>query len=240
MTGLEYVFLAVTILFASTLQASIGFGMGMLAAPIIALIDSSLLPATIIMMATLVTLLVAFRERAALDLHGTSWAIGGRIPGTIAGALLVAYLPERILALVLAGTVLIGVAFASTGWAPRMTPRTMFTAGAASGLMGTATAIGGPPMALVWRGAEGPRLRGNMSAFFLFGSVFSIIALTFAGAVHEHAIKTCLLFLPAVLGGYVLSRLTDSFLDRVILGRIALGVSTFGAILLIGNQLLGI
>lgn len=240
MTGAEYTLLAVTILLASALQASIGFGLGMLAAPIIALVDASLLPATIIMMATLVTLLVAVRERAELDFHGTSWALGGRIPGTIGGAAMVAFLPDRVLALVLAGTVLIGVVFASTGWSPKMTPRTMFTAGAASGLMGTATSIGGPPMALVWRGAEGPRLRGNMSAFFLFGSLFSLLALTVAGAVHPHAIRTCLIFLPAVAGGYVLSRFTDRFFDRQMLGRIALAVSTFGAILLIGNQVFGV
>lgn len=237
MTGAEYALLAVTVLVASSLQASIGFGLGMLAAPVIALVDSSLLPATIIMMATVVTLLVAIRERSALELRGTSWAIGGRIPGTFAGAALVAHLPERVLALVLAGTVLIGVLLASTGWSPRRTARTMFTAGVASGLMGTATSIGGPPMALVWRGAEGPGLRGNMAAFFLFGSVFSIIALSFAGAVHEHAIKTSVLLLPAVLGGYVLSRMTGRFLNRVVLGRLALAVSSLGAILLIGNQL---
>ena len=40
------------ILLASALQASIGFGIGMLAAPIVALVDPGLIPGTLIMVAT--------------------------------------------------------------------------------------------------------------------------------------------------------------------------------------------
>ena len=75
------------------MQASIGFGMGMLAA------DrgdrrSGLIPGTLIMLATIVTLLVVLREQH-IDLAGTGWALAGRVPGTIAGALLLMALPER-------------------------------------------------------------------------------------------------------------------------------------------------
>ena len=80
---------------ASCLQASIGFGIGMLAAPIVALVDPGLIPGTLIMLATLVTLMVLVREREDIDLRGTGWALVGRVPGTIAGALLLAMLPER-------------------------------------------------------------------------------------------------------------------------------------------------
>ena len=47
------------VMLASCLQASIGFGIGMLAAPVIALVDPRLIPGTLIMVATLVTLIVA-------------------------------------------------------------------------------------------------------------------------------------------------------------------------------------
>ncbi|HYJ57371.1 MAG TPA: sulfite exporter TauE/SafE family protein, partial [Mycobacterium sp.] len=49
-----YCVLAVAIVLASALQASIGFGIGMFAAPIVALIDPALIPGTLIMVATLV------------------------------------------------------------------------------------------------------------------------------------------------------------------------------------------
>ena len=103
------------------------------------------------MVATLVTLIVVIREREAIDLSGTGWALVGRVPGTIAGALLLAALPHRALALLLAAVVLGGVVLTSSGWIPAPRRRNVVLAGATSGLLGTATSIGGPPMALVWQ-----------------------------------------------------------------------------------------
>lgn len=50
------------IVLASCMQASIGFGMGMLAAPIVAIVDPGLIPGTLIMLATMVTLMVVVRN----------------------------------------------------------------------------------------------------------------------------------------------------------------------------------
>ncbi|HEX7427985.1 MAG TPA: sulfite exporter TauE/SafE family protein, partial [Mycobacterium sp.] len=77
MSALGYSIVAGTILLASALQASIGFGIGLLAAPIIALVDPRLIPGTLIMIATVVTLMVVVREREEIDLHGTGWALVG-------------------------------------------------------------------------------------------------------------------------------------------------------------------
>src|SRR5882757_7532357 len=114
----DYTVIAVAVLLASCLQASIGFGLGMLAAPVIALVDPSLVPGTLIVLAALVTLAVTVRERAAIDLSGTGWALVGRVPGTIAGALLLAAIPERALAIMIAGVVLLGVVLTGSGWIP--------------------------------------------------------------------------------------------------------------------------
>ena len=82
MTGAEYAVIAGVIFLAACLQASSGFGMGMLAAPVIAMVDPALLPATLILLAFLVTVMVTVRERQSLDLRGTGWALAGRIPGS--------------------------------------------------------------------------------------------------------------------------------------------------------------
>ena len=85
--------LAATFFVAAALQGSIGFGLGLVAAPVIALVDPALLPALVIMLATLVTLLVVVRERADLDVRGAGWALSGRIPGSVLGAWLVVVMP---------------------------------------------------------------------------------------------------------------------------------------------------
>jgi uncharacterized membrane protein YfcA len=235
-----YITVASAILLASALQASIGFGIGMLAAPIVALVDPGLIPGTLIMVATLVTLMVVVREREDIDLHGTKWALVGRVPGTIAGALLLAMLPERGLAILLAVVVLSGVALTSFGWIPMPRRRNVVLAGAASGVLGTATAIGGPPMALVWQRNEGARLRGTMSGFFLVGSIMSIAALAATGAVNGHTMWTFTILIPAAVAGYVLSRGLNRVLDPKRLRWLAIGVSAVGAVVLIGRELLAI
>lgn len=240
MSLMGYSVVALAILLASCLQASIGFGIGMLAAPIVALVDPGLIPGTLILVAALVTLMVVVRERQDIDLHGTKWALVGRVPGTIAGALLLAMLPERGLAIMLALVVLGGVAMTSFGWIPLPRRRNVVLAGAASGVLGTATAIGGPPMALVWQRNEGARLRGTMSGFFLIGSLMSIIALAVTGAVTEHTFVMFGVLIPAAVIGYALSRGLNLLLDPKRLRWLAIGASALGAIVLIGRELLAI
>jgi uncharacterized protein len=235
----SYSIVAVAIILASCMQASIGFGMGMLAAPIVAIVDPGLIPGTLIMLATLLTIFVVVREHQEIDLGGTGWALVGRVPGTIAGALLLAALPERALAMVLAGVVLVGVALTSFGWIPAPHRRNLVLAGATSGVLGTATSIGGPPMALVWQNTTGARLRGTMSGFFLVGSLMSIGALTVTGAVDGQTVSSFAVLMPAVAVGFGLSRLVNHLLDPQRQRWVAIVISAVGAIVLIVRQLIG-
>lgn len=240
MSVVGYCVVAGTVMLASALQASIGFGIGLLAAPIVALVDPALIPGTLIMVAAFLTLIVVIRERQDIDLHGTGWALVGRVPGTIAGALLLMMLPHRALAILLAGVVLVGVVITSFGWVPAARRRNVVLAGAASGVLGTATAIGGPPMALVWQRNTGARLRGTMSGFFLVGSLISIAALTATGAIGSRTMVGFAVLVPAAAAGYLLSRPMNRHLDPKRLRWLAIGVSTLGAIVLIGRELVAL
>ncbi|WP_314427350.1 sulfite exporter TauE/SafE family protein [uncultured Microbacterium sp.] len=233
MTPLEFALLAAVILAASCLQGSIGFGMGMLAAPFIALIDASLLPVIVIMLATVVTLIVAVMDRAALDLRGAGWALAGRVPGTVLGAWLVAVMSTTLLSWAVAVVVLVGVLVSLRGWRPRVTRTSQAVAGALSGVMGTTTSVGGAPMAIIWQSSEGPRLRGTMSAFFLVGSSLSLVALFLWGAVPPHALATAGWMAPVAIVGVVVSRFVNRFLNRRRTRAIALGASALGALTLI-------
>lgn len=236
MSVTAYSVIAVAILFASCLQASIGFGMGMLAAPVVALVDPSLIPGTLIMLASLVTLMVVIRERTAIDVRGTGWALVGRVPGTVAGALLLAAMPERALALAIAGVVLAGVLVTSFGWAPTPRRRNLVLAGATSGVLGTATSIGGPPMALVWQRSTGAELRGTMSGFFLIGSVLSIGMLSLTGSIDGDTWRWFAFLIPATVVGYALSRWANRLLNPQRQRWTAIVVSALGAVVLVVQQ----
>lgn len=231
-----YALLSVTVVLAGCLQGSIGFGMGMVAAPVVAIVDPTLLPGMLIMLAAVLTLIVTIRERDAVNLAGAGWALAGRVPGTAAGVALVALLPHTWLSVLLGGVVIFGVVSAIGGWAPEPTRRTTALAGAASGMLGTATSIGGPPMALVWQRSTGAGLRGTMATFFLAGSLMSLTGLLLAGQITPATLRTTLWFLPATLAGYLLSRYVNRFMSRGRLRTTAIVTSLAGATVLIVSQ----
>ncbi|WP_307796268.1 sulfite exporter TauE/SafE family protein [Amycolatopsis sp. 195334CR] len=230
--------LSAVVLVGSMLQVSIGFGLGMLAAPVIALLDPTLVPVVLLLLATGVTTATVLAERAHLDLRGAGWALGGRVPGTIAGAALVAFLPAKALAFSVAAVVLAGVVVSLRGFRPRPTPRAVALAGAASGLMGTATSIGGPPMALVWQRYAGPKMRGTMSAFFLVGSLLSLGALAVAGVVHVETLRYSAFLAPAAAAGVLLARPVSRHLDEGRTRGAAMVLAVAGAVTLTVQQFL--
>lgn len=107
-----------------------------------------------------------------------------------------------------------------------------------SGILGTATSIGGTPMAIIWQRSDGATLRGTMSAFFLVGSCISLIALTVAGAINEKTMHFSVVLVPSVLLGYFLSRYVNRFLDRGRARLVALSAASVGLLLLVTQQLL--
>lgn len=208
-----FALLCLVVLVGTMLQVSIGFGLGMIAAPVFALVDTSLVPVVNLALACCVTSAVLVLDGTHLDVRDAGWALAGRVPGVVAGTLLIAFLPARPLALLVVVTVFAGVAVSAYGFRPRPTRRAVVVAGMMSGVMGTATSIGGPPMAMVWARFAGPTLRSTMGAFFLVGSVMSLGALTIGGAVHLEDLRYALFLVPAAALGVLLARPVGKLLD---------------------------
>jgi uncharacterized membrane protein YfcA len=237
-TIVELVAVAIAVMAASCLQASIGFGMGMVAGPVIALVDTSLMPGTLILISIALTALGVVADRSALELTGTGWALAGRVPGSLIGAFLVALMPGRALALCVGVTILLAVAMSQRGWSPAPTRRNLLTAGLASGVFGTSAAIGGPPLALVWRNVGASRLRATMSAFLLVGSLLALGSLLLAHAISRASFELAGHMLPAMFAGWAASRVANRYLSRAALTRAGLITATGGALLLIATQVL--
>jgi hypothetical protein len=227
---LDFSILTATVLVAACLQGAIGFGLGLVAAPVMAIVAPELFPVTIIILAAALTATSSIVDRAGIDFRGTGWALLGRIPGTVIGTILVVALPPRGLSSIIGVTVLIGVLFSVIGWRPKPRRLTVTLAGLVSGITGTATGIGGPPMALVWQQSAAAVYRGTMGTFFLVGTVVSLIALAISGSIEASSVRGALWLLPAVAVGYALSRLVAKYMDHQRLKRAAMIASVFGAL----------
>lgn len=225
------------VLVGALVQGSIGFGLNLIAAPVLALVDPGLVPGPAIVLAFVMTLLVAAREWRDIDLRDVRWAFCGRIPGSLAGAGAVALLSPRALSLAIGAAVLVAVAITASGVHVTPTPRVLAGAGALSGLMGTASSIGGPPMAMALDGSTGAAMRGTLSAFFLLGTVVSVVLLAAVGEFGTRDLKASLILLPPVLVGFAASRLVAPHVDGARLRTGVLVLSTLAAVSVIATAL---
>jgi hypothetical protein len=230
----------VTLLAASAacVQGSAGFGMALLAAPLLTLVDRSFAPAPLVLAVLPLSVLVAQRDWAHLDRNGLAWAIGGRLPGVVLGAIAAAALSEHTLALVLGLGVLVAVGLSMVTARLRPSPGALVSAGFASGFMSTTTSIGGPPMALVYQRSEGPAFRSTLAIYFAAGAVMSLAGLAIAGRVGAHELRLGLLLWPGVILGFLLSKPLTRYLDDGRTRPLVLTFSALAALLLIAEEVL--
>lgn len=202
------------VLAGAVVQGVAGFGLALLAAPALALVDPRLVPVSLLVTTTVLPLLSWLRERGHVDRRGLGWALAGRLPGTVLGAAAVALMSPRALSALVALVVLGGVLASVTTWAPRPTPRALLAGGFVSGVTGTSTSIGGPPVALLYQRSTGPQIRATLAVYFIVGTTVSLTALAVSGQVHRDQLAAGLMLLPFLGAGFWLSGPLRRHLDR--------------------------
>jgi uncharacterized membrane protein YfcA len=217
----------------ATVQASVGIGLGMIASPVLALADPAFIPVTIVIAVIPLTVSMALAERAHVDQRGFVLAVIGRVPGVVLGAILVAAVGDRVLALLVACSVLAAVIASVAGWHVRTTGPTIISAGLASGFTGTATGVGGPPMAIVYQHGDPATMRSTISAFFAVGAAMSVTALWVAGQIGSHQLELTLLILPPVILGALTGRLVKGRLHPAVVRPAVLGLCSLAAVALL-------
>jgi uncharacterized protein len=217
----------------ATVQASIGMGTGMIAAPVLAFADPAFIPAAILISILPLTFAVAWDDRHHIDRRGVGVALIGRIPGLIVGAYVAASLSDDVLAALVAGSVLVGVAASLTTRRFRPTTPALMFAGMASGFTGTTTGVGGPPMGLTYQHSDAATIRSTLSAFFSVGSVLSIIALVIAGDIGRRQWELGIMLLPAIGAGALTARAYRDRMHPEVIRPVVLAICTIAAVALL-------
>lgn len=225
------------VLIGSVVQGSVGFGLALVAAPVLFLIDPRLVPGPLIFASIGLTSLTAYRDRQGIDADGIGWGLVGRLPGTLLGAAMLAFIPPERLAAPLGALVLLGVVLSASGVHVRLNPRTLMGAGLLSGFMGTASSIGGPPIAMLYQHAPGTRLRGTLSAYFVIGGVMSLVAIAVVGRFGAEELVWSMWLLPGATIGFVISNRFTSWLDRGLTRPAVLCVAAAAGLGVIARQI---
>jgi hypothetical protein len=197
---------AATLVVGAAVQGLVGLGLALVTSPVIMMVQPSLMPDLMLWLAVLLPLITLTGERADIDWRGLRWSLSARVPGTVVGVYLVATLSESALGVAVGTMVLLSVLLTIRAVRIPVNRATLAGAGFASGIAGTATAIGGPPMAVLMQHRQPRQIRTTLAVFFVAGAALSLTGLGLSGSLDVEVMVLALLLTPSLFAGFALSR----------------------------------
>jgi len=198
--------------FAAALHSTVGFGFALMSVPLLSLLNPLFAPVPQLLVVFPLTLAIVLRERHAIEVRSTLWIFAGRVPGALIGVAFLKLLSSAALDVLMSLMVILGVGIVISHGTFRRTPTREFGAGVASGTMAMVSAMGGPPIALLYRNDAGPTVRANLGLVFAIGVCITIGVRAAAGEVSWDEVVIGAALLPAVWLGL---RASHSLIPRV-------------------------
>jgi hypothetical protein len=137
----------------------------------------------------------------------------GAVPGTLIGLVVVSEVSGKSLALVVGSVTLVGVVLSTV--VPPLPHRASAALGAGflSNIFGTASSVGGPPVALLFQHREGPTARSTLGAFFAVSATMSLIGFVITETVTLDHVWFAFGLAPFMVAGLWSSRHLHPFVD---------------------------
>lgn len=225
--------LGLAVLAGGVVQSTIGFGMAVVAAPIVVLLAPELMPASLLVPSLALPVLQLVRGARDVAWHPLGWALGARTLMTPVGVAVVAIVSARAIAALVGVLILVTVALSVRAIDLRSTPANAAVAGAVSGVSGTAAAIGGPFLALVLQHERPERVRSTLAVFFVAGSLLGLGGLAIGGELTAEQLTAGLVWVPFAVLGYVLSTPLRRRVDHVRFRRAVLVFCVLASVVVI-------
>ncbi len=213
--------MAITLVLAATVQGLIGLGLALVTAPVVTLLAPELMPAFMLWLGMTMPMVTLVREHHDIDWRGLGWTLPTRIVGTVIGVGLLAWFPPAGLGIAVGVMVLLSVLLTVRAVEIPVNAPTLATAGLISGVTGTTTSIGGPPMAILYQHRPPPQIRSTLGLFFVIGAALSLVGLGVVGRLEPATFLLAMTMVPALVLGFLISRVVGR---RVPAHRIRVGV----------------
>jgi uncharacterized membrane protein YfcA len=207
--------LVFVVLLGATMQGLVGIGLNLVSAPIVTLVAPSLMPEVPLFLAVVLPFFTLARSHEGIDWHGLGWVLSARVPGVGLGVLFLALFSDRAVGIAVALMVLLAVLISMAPVEVPVRRGTLSLAGLLSGLAGTATSIGGPPVALLYQHRSPQEIRSTLAVLFTVGAGMSLVGIWLSGHLDTHALPLALLLTPClVVGAWAGARLQPVLADR--------------------------
>jgi uncharacterized membrane protein YfcA len=204
-SSIEFFFIIFTlIIFGAITQSAIGIGFG-IPACFLVLLEPSMVPSCIVLMGSFLAFsnaMLSFKDIIKVDLI---YAYSGRVVGSLLAMPLIFFTLGTNKYLIVFGILLLIATYMSAkNWNIVATKKNITIAGTASGLMGTLTGIGGPPMAIVYQNSSARKVVATLNMFFGIGALFSVILFIYFDLINLPEVMKSIYLAPAlVIGTYV-------------------------------------
>lgn len=220
-------------------QGLVGFGLAFTVVPLLAVVEPLAIPTVPLLLTLPMVVGNIVADLAHIDLRGSGLIVLGRIPGTLIGAGLLLLVRPEVLGIVVGCALLASVAI-GVREAPPLTDRNRLVAGLASGVMGTAAGLGGPPVSMVYRGQPAAVLRATVSTALLVGIGLSLTAVVVLDRGTQQHVLLSLVLVPAAVLGLGVSRVWGRNVSGKQLQRFVLGLGGVAAVGTITQALLNV
>ncbi len=217
----ELLFLAFLFFISSAVQGVLGFGFAVIASPIVVQLNPNLVPQLLSLLALPLALKVFYRERDKVNLSKVKPLLVGRLIGGPIGLFLLINLSQKYLSLLVGIIVLIGGLASFFGWVINKTTINSFLAGTFSGIFGMVAAVGGPPVALLYRKTKSDEFRPSLNSVFSIGIIITLVLLVLNNNLTFDHLRLFIVFVPFVLFGFatsskIFSRFSDNFIANAV------------------------
>ncbi|WP_119394425.1 sulfite exporter TauE/SafE family protein [Salinibius halmophilus] len=210
---MEWMLLASAVMvFAALVQACTGYGYSLIAVPLLFAISPSFVPVPVIIASLPLMAYVATKNRFALQGHPIIFLLLGLALGAPLGALALLIVSPVALQLAISLIVVAGVVVPFSH--KQVNRVAQFIAGMLSNLFGTATGVGGPPIALLYQHQSSARIRAVLATTFFFGSLMSLVSLSFTQQITSDSLLHATALLPGVLLGTWLGNRISKYIKQ--------------------------
>jgi len=224
LTLFQLFFIASLIFIGSSVQGVLGFGFAVIASPIVVQVEPLLVPQLLSLLGLPLAIRIFIREKSKVDFVSVKPLIWGRLLGGPLGLYLLFLLSEKYLSISVGGIVFFAGIASYFGWTVNKTSINSLIAGTLSGVFGMIAAIGGPPVALLYRNSEPEEFRPSLNSVFTIGIVITLTLLAFTGRIYIDHIYMFLINIPFVFLGI---RLSSVLFSKISQKAIATSVTYF-------------
>ncbi len=229
--------LLLIVFFATFVRSTFGFGEGLVALPLLALIIPIKIAAPVVVLLSItVATVVVIQDWNKIHFRSASWLLAPTLVGIPLGVALLASRHQNFVKAALAGVIILFSGyFLFSKKLPELHNESriwMLGCGFFAGILGGAYGLNGPPLVIYgsMRRWSPQHFRATLQGYFLPASIVGMVGYWFAGlwvpAVTRYYLISLCIALPTIfLGRFVNRRLSgDTFLKIVYAGLVCVGI----------------